>query len=237
MAIVALHGGAAVTMSSREIAELTGKEHRHVLRDIEKMLVELKEDPKGYAQTWTHPQNGQEYPEYWLDRELTDTLLTGYSAILRRAVIARWRELEASGAPQLPDFTNPVAAARAWADAIEKTQIQAIELDAQQAQLEAQRPAVEFVDRFVEAKSAKGFREVAKILGVPERKFIADLADRKIIFKQGSNWLPMADHQHAGYFTVKTGEANSHAFVQTRFTPEGIAWIAKRYTTQQQAVI
>jgi anti-repressor protein len=96
--------------------------------------------------------------------------------------------------------------------------------------VEQQKPAVEFVDRFVEAKSAKGFREVAKILGVKERDFISDLSTDKIIFKQGSNWLPMAEHQHAGRFTVKTGEANGHAYVQTRFTPEGIAWVAKRYT-------
>ncbi len=96
--------------------------------------------------------------------------------------------------------------------------------------VEQQQPAVDFVDRFVEAKSAKGFREVAKILGVKERDFIADLAADKIIFKQGSNWLPVAAHQHAGRFTVKAGEANGHAFHQTRFTPEGIAWVAKRYT-------
>ena len=31
---------------------------------------------------------------FHLDRELTDTLLTGYSAVARRKVIARWHELE-----------------------------------------------------------------------------------------------------------------------------------------------
>jgi phage regulator Rha-like protein len=85
---------AVLTMTSREIAELTGKEHRHVLRDIEVMFAELGVDQKGYAQNWTHPQNGQTYPEFVLDRELTETLLTGYSATLRRKVIARWHELE-----------------------------------------------------------------------------------------------------------------------------------------------
>ncbi|MGG2143145.1 Rha family transcriptional regulator [Symbiopectobacterium sp. RP] len=42
-----------LTMSSCEIAELTEKHHRHVLRDIESMLIELAEDPEGYAHFWT----------------------------------------------------------------------------------------------------------------------------------------------------------------------------------------
>lgn len=213
-------GASVATMTSREIAELTGKEHRHVLRDVDVMLDELGVDKGGYAQTWTHPQNGQTYPEYALDRELTETLLTGYSAVLRRKVIARWHELEANQAIKLP---------KTMAQALRLAAEQAEQIEAQQLQLEAQQPAVEFVDRFVEAKSAKGFREVAKILGIKEREFIASLADDKIIFKQGSNWLPFADYQPR-YFTVKTGEANGHAFIQTRFTPEGIAWVAKRFS-------
>ena len=82
-------------MTSREIAELTGKEHAHVCRDIAAMLSELGEKPDGYLQSWIHPQNKQTYYEYHLNRELTDTLLTGYSAVARRKVIARWHKLEA----------------------------------------------------------------------------------------------------------------------------------------------
>lgn len=121
--------------------------------------------------------------------------------------------------------------------AVPKTFAAALRLAAEQQErieeqaklIEHQRPAVEFVDRYVEARSDKGLREVAKILGIKEREFIAELAASGVIFKQGSNWLPYAEHQHAGRFTVKTGEANGHAFHQMRFTPQGVAWVAQRF--------
>jgi phage regulator Rha-like protein len=84
---------ALLTMSSREIAELTKKRHRDVTRDIEKMFVELGEDTRKFARIYRDSRN-REQTEYALDRELTETLLTGYSAVLRRRVIVRMRELE-----------------------------------------------------------------------------------------------------------------------------------------------
>jgi len=87
--------GRVVTMSSREIADLTGKRHFHVTADIEKMLKELGEDVTDFRGIYFDSMN-REQTEYHLDRELTDTLLTGYSARLRRKVIARWHELEPS---------------------------------------------------------------------------------------------------------------------------------------------
>ena len=44
MTIAKFQGGYAVTMSSREIAELTGKRHDNVMADIRSMLSELKID-------------------------------------------------------------------------------------------------------------------------------------------------------------------------------------------------
>ena len=81
------------TMSTREIAELTGKAHFHVKRDVLALLKELGEDASSFGCIYLDPLN-REQTEYLLDREHTDCLLTGYSAAMRMTVIRRWHELE-----------------------------------------------------------------------------------------------------------------------------------------------
>lgn len=84
----------AVTMSSREIAELTGKEHKNVKRDIENMLDDLAEDALTFERIYFDSMNRQQ-TEYLLDRRHVECLLTGYSAALRMKVIDRLHEREA----------------------------------------------------------------------------------------------------------------------------------------------
>lgn len=213
----------SVTMSSREIAELTEKQHGHVCRDIEAMLKQLGESPEGYIQLWTHPQNGQKYREYRLDREHTECLITGYSAVLRMKIIRRLRELEdnANAIPQtLPE------ALRLAADMAEQNSrlSQKVQQDA---------PKVAFVNQYVEAGGAKSLRETAKILNMPEKAMIDTLLRDKVLFRQSGNLLPHALRQREGLFTVKTGTSDfGHAYTQTRVTPRGVQWIAQRYASE-----
>lgn len=83
----------SLTMSSLDIAELTGKRHDSVLRDIRNMLKELGLGAHTFGGTYLSKQNKQ-MPLFNLDREHTDCLLTGYSAKARMKVIKRWHELE-----------------------------------------------------------------------------------------------------------------------------------------------
>lgn len=81
------------TMSSVEIAELTGKDHSSVvMRDIRNMIEELGIDA---AKVQSQYQGSRRMEKcYKLDKELTMTLITGYSIKLRHAIIKRWEQLE-----------------------------------------------------------------------------------------------------------------------------------------------
>lgn len=91
-----------LTMSSREIAEATGKQHQHVKRDIQRMFAELDIDASTFGHTYIDGQ-GRQQSEYRLNRYYTELLITGYDVRRRAAVIDRWMELEEQVAqPKLP---------------------------------------------------------------------------------------------------------------------------------------
>ncbi|BCX53890.1 phage regulatory protein/antirepressor Ant [Comamonas sp. Z1] len=215
-----------LTMSSREIADLTGKELGHVNRDIRAMLDGLQDDPE--LEHVCEDQDGRGYTTaFHLGRELTYTLLAGYSVVLRRRVIARWQELEAQQSPKLP---------QTMAQALRLAAEQAEQLEAQQEQLALAAPKVAFVDRYVAATSGeKGFREVCKLLGANEHEFSEFLARAKIMYRLAGKMTPHAEHLAAGRFKVKTGTAprNEHAYAQAKFTPKGVEWIAGLWGTHK----
>lgn len=114
-----------LTMSSREIAELTGKRHPDVKRDIRNMLNTLGEGPSKFAHTYFDVQGkGQE--EYLLPKDLTFTLVSGYSVPLRHKIVTRWQSLEqAQRGPVVPQSLPE--ALRLAADLAEKNAALAIE--------------------------------------------------------------------------------------------------------------
>jgi len=218
--------GKCLTMTSREIAELTGKQHAHIMRDIEVMLEQLNEPAEGYIQNWVHPQNGQQYREYALDREHTECLVTGYNAMLRMKVIKRLHELEGNQPPALPQ-TLPEALRLAADLAEEKQQLE--------NQLAIAAPKIQFVDSYVNATGSIGFREPCKLLHAKENAFRQCLLDNDIMYLLAGKLTPYAQHIDAGRFTIKTGENqnNGHAFTQNKFTPKGIQWIAGLWAARQ----
>ena len=217
----------ARTMSSIELREmindaraLAGEpkvRNDHFLSRVED---ELGDDLEGVKKYFT-PHHGNQVATY--DLTLDQCMLVGMreSKAVRRSVLKKLKGLEGPRViATLPDFSNPAAAARAWAEQFELQQ------QANQA-LAIAAPKVEFVDKYVESPGLKGFRQTAKLLGANEARFREFLLDKKIMYRMGGEWQAYSGHIDAGRFDVKTGTSDSgHAFNQTKFTPKGVTWVA-----------
>jgi len=237
------------TMTSREIAELTSKQHAHVMRDIRSMLAQLRGGkPEDYAPEkilktqenpildhgvmiagWGSNAAGQPLYEYRLDKDHTLTLLTGYDANSRMRVIKRWQELE-THAIALPDFTDPVAAARAWADAKEAERTAKAGEAKALEHLEAAQPAIEFHERVGDADSLHSIDETAKALQAPPRKFRDALKTQLDLFRKDG--LPRREYIDRGYVriveTMIRLPQGDKPYPQTFFTGKGLQWIQRR---------
>ncbi|RYF49333.1 MAG: phage regulatory protein/antirepressor Ant [Cytophagaceae bacterium] len=215
-----------LTMSSRELAELTEKDHKHVIRDIRTMLCELFKDGPDLGHV-REDRDARGYTSmFYLNRELIDTLLTGYSVILRRKVIARWHELEAGVPLRIP---------QTFAQALRIAAEQAEQIEAQAAQLAVAAPKVQFVDSYVTSAGSKGFREVCKLLKANEHEFSAWLDSSRITYSLARERTAYQCHVDAGRFVTKAGTSSGtgHAYNQLKFTPKGVLWIAGLWAKHQ----
>lgn len=192
------------TMSSLEIAELTGKQHSHVMRDIRNIL-EQGVSESNFGLGSYSDANGQNRPCYFLTKKGCLILASGYDALLRERIINRWEELELGERQEMPKLPQT------FAEALRLAAEQAEQLEKQQARIEEMKPKEEFFDQVTDSKDACDMATVAKVLnmGIGRNKLFEILRDNKIL--QGNN-QPMQRYVDSCWFRV----------IETQFTkPNG----------------
>ena len=214
---------ATLTMSSREIAEVLGKQHSHIKVSAER-LAEKGAIGTLAAREFTH--NGNSYVEYLFNKRDSLVLVAQNCPEFTARIVDRWQELEAQQA-------RPAELSR--------MDILKLAMEAEQARIEAEEklalaaPKVEFVERFVQSSSgSKGFREVCKLLKANEAEFRAFVMDRRIMYRLGGKLTAYQCHIDAGRFEVRAGVTESeHAYTTTKFTAKGVSWIAGEWAKHQ----
>lgn len=165
--------------------------------------------------------NKTESAIYELTRDQCMLVSMRESKAVRRSVLEKINTLDNQQSPQFNIPTTLSGALRLAAE-------QAETIEAQQLQIERQKPSVEFVENYVQAEGLMGFRQVAKLLGANERKFRQMLLDESVMYYLAGVLTPMAKHIKAARFEVKTGEAdNGHAFTAAKFTPKGVEYVSR----------
>ncbi len=212
------------TMSSREIAELTNKQHRNVVRDIKAMLEELGMDVLSFEHIYRDALN-REQTEIRLDRELTETLITGYSIALRHKVIRRLHELEQKAAvPTIPQ-SLPEALRLAADLAEQNSHLQLV--------VSEQAPKVEALNRIAVAEGSLCITDAAKSLQIKRKDLLKIMQERKWIYRRtgSTHFVAYQDKIQSGvmehkYATVERPDGTEKTTEQARITPKGLVRLA-----------
>jgi len=217
--------GAAHTMSSVEIADLTGKRHDHVVRDIRKMLSDLgAPSPQFWGKVPS--QGGRPLEVANLPRRECLILVSGYSIELRARIIDRWEELERAARQPSMDLNNPADLRLLLANYANDN----LELQGQIADL---TPKAEALDRIATAEGSLCITDAAKTLQVrPKALFDYLRSHRWIYSRPGGDNVAYQDKLTSGLLEHKTttihrSDGSEKVTTQVRVTPKGLARLAK----------
>ena len=142
------------TMTSLEIATLTGKQHKNVMRDITKLLKELGLDVLKFEHIYFDSMN-RKRNQFKLPRRECDLLIMGYSVQARANVYDRWQELE-NAQPKLSLADQLINAGKA---------LKAKELELQKSEAERARIRKEFIDAMA-VEGLRDFKATADRIGI-----------------------------------------------------------------------
>lgn len=245
-AILNLNHG-PMTMSSREIAELVGKQHSNIKISAERLA---DKGVIGTLATQEFAHNGNTYTEYLLNKRDSLVLVAQNCPEFTARLVDRWQQLEAQAAapaPALPDFTDPAAAAIAWAEQYraksaaeaERNQL-AIENHAKAEALAIAAPKAEALDRFATfAEGSMCITNAAKALGQQPKAFFRWLQEHQWIYRRagGSGWLAYQSRIQVGYLdhkvtTVERSDGTQKVVEQVLVTAKGLAKLSGQLNLQ-----
>lgn len=218
---------APVTMSSREIAELTNKRHDNVMRTIE-TLHERGAIGLPHFEEVPNPGPGPlVLKQYRVGKRDSYVIVAQLSPEFTAALVDRWQELEqqAEQAPRLPQ--NFAEALRLAAD-------QAEQIEQQRAVIEQQTPKVEALRILSEAEGSVCVTMAAKELGMKPGKLFAWLRANRWLYRRSDNgpyvaYQPRIDSGHLCHKveTIPREDKPDKIVEQVRVTPKGLAKLAQ----------
>lgn len=211
------------TMSSLLIAEITGKNHADVMRDVRSVLEQAEIDESKFAGIYLDAYK-REKPCYLLPRRECDLVISGYSVKYRLAIIDRWHALEGQQTLRIPTH---IEALRIAADALEQ-------VEEQKQLLAIAAPKVEAYDRLEEADGSLTITDSAKVLQIKPGELFNYLQVATWIYKRPmcSAFVAFQKRLDQGWLTEKTkpvalADGTVRITAQVRITPTGITKLAK----------
>lgn len=228
---------ASVYMSSLEIARLTGKQHKDVLKSIRNMETAWEKiNGRKFALVDYTDAKGEKRPCYRLSKTECLYIATKYNDEARAKLVLRWEELEHQHTPayrNLPNFTNPAESARAWAEQYEQRQLESKRADEAEKQvvlltseIEQMQPKVSYYDTILASRATVTTTQIAQDYGMSAKQFNKVLETLHIQRKVNGQWILYAPYIGNGYvhsrpINITRNDGRPDVVMNTEWTQKG----------------
>lgn len=186
-------------MSSREIAEITGKRHDNVMRDIRNMepawekVNALKFEVIEYLDS-----RGRKKLEYQLNKREVLYVATKWNDEIRARLIVRWEELEKKEL-QKSFPTTFIEALKAYVVEVERNEKLKGEIEVKNVLIAEYEPKVTYYDQILASTDTITVTQIAKDYGMTAQELNKLLHENKIQFKQSGQWILYKEYAKLGY--------------------------------------
>ena len=193
------------TMSSLELAQVTGKNHFDLLKSIRRMEIAWENVGKSkFACTSYTDKSNRQSVMYSLNKTECLYVATKFNDEARARVILRWEELELS---KQIDFDNPdtvLQLAENWKAERQKRELAEHQVMLQEAVIKEAAPKVEYCNKVLQSESTYVTNQVAKELGMSARNLNKRLREFGVQYNQSGTWVLYKRYEGQGYTKTKT---------------------------------
>lgn len=194
------------TMTSLQIAEITGKLHKNLLRDI-RVMEEAWEKINGlkFELVEYTDAKGEKRPYYKLTKTECLYIATKFNDEARAKLIIRWEELEKQNQPT----EKPLP--RNYKEALQALLLEVEHNEQLQIKIEEDKPKVEFAEALLTCQSSCLIGELAKIITqngytIGQNRLFQWMRDNNYLLKSGEKRnMPKQLYVEQGLFEIKKG--------------------------------
>lgn len=224
------------TMTSLEIAEVTGMRHADVMRSIRNMeKAWLKVSGRIFALSsykQAQPNGGhKDVPCFILNRTECLYVATKFNDEARAKLVLRWEELERKEQYQVPQsFAEALMLAAKQQEKIEQQQLALESKNEEIIQLSAtiteMQPKVSYVDTILSSKETVTTTQIAQDYGLSAKALNVLLRNFGVQHKVGGQWILYSKYLPCGYVQSETvpithRDGSAGSVMHTKWTQKG----------------
>jgi phage antirepressor YoqD-like protein len=165
----------------------------------------------------------EETVQFWLNKKLCDTLISGYSIPIRYAIIEEFDKLQNNQNQPSYQIEDPIARAKRWIEEAELAQKALQEVKIKEQLLEEAKPHIERSERFLSHNKEFSIGDFAKTYNkIGRNSLFKFLRDKKVLMKDNNPYQTYIDR---GYFKVIQAVNTQGVFSKTLVTVKGFDWL------------